>query len=138
MNDSETLKGAHSRALAALEKIPEADIGIGIEGGLQEINGTWFIGNMACAVSKNKSIGYGLSTRVAVPKEVVGEIKKGNNLSVAMHTVTGIADIGKKQGLLGYMTNGHITRESASMQAVIAAVTSVDSDSHSITVSKST
>ncbi len=125
MNDSESMQGAFTRANNALREVKGADLGIGLEGGLQQIDDVWFAGNIACAITKQLQVGYGISQKVSVPKEIIIEIEKGKDLSEATHAITGIADIGKKQGLLGYVTDNLITRESASEQAIIAAITSV-------------
>ena len=123
MSDNESILGAQSRAQAAM-KLANADFGVGLEGGLHELGSTWFTGNIACVVTRDAKYGYGLSPKVTVPLPVVEAVKAGKNLSDAMHDVFGIKDIGKKDGLLGYMTDGHITRASASEQAVISALCS--------------
>ncbi len=127
MSDTESVKGARTRAKAAFQAIKGADFGVGLEGGLEQVENLWFTGNIACVVSNSKT-GYGMSPKVLIPQELMDEISNGHDLSEAMHTVTGIADIGKKQGLLGYVTMGHITRQSASEQAIVAALASILND----------
>lgn len=122
MSDAEAIKGAIHRAQTSLEKT-NADIGIGLEGGLQQVGELWFTGNVACAVTKEGRKGYGISQKAATPSSFINEVKKGKNLTEAIHSITNISDIGKKDGLLGLMTNGLITRSSASEQAIIAALT---------------
>lgn len=121
MSDEESIKGARVRAKNAFKEVPDADIAIGLEGGLQQVGDLCFTGNLACAVTKDGRTGYGISPKVAAPAELIHQVEQGKNLSEAVESVLGIADIGKKEGLLGYMTNGHVTRKSASAQSVIAA-----------------
>ena len=122
MNDDETMFGAQNRAQEALIAVKDANYGVGLEGGLHQVQGTWFTGNFASVVSRSGLVGFGISPRVAVPEELIQKVKSGVDLSKAFQAVFGIAEIGKKEGLLGYMTNGVITRASASKDAIIAAM----------------
>lgn len=121
LNDEETVKGAINRAKRALESA-KADYGVGVEGGIHKVDSYWLTGNIAAVVTKNGNTGVGISTRVALPKQVQAEIERGAELNTAIASVYGLQDVGKKGGVLGLFTNGHTTRATASCDAVIAAI----------------
>ncbi len=125
MSDEETLQGALNRARDAQSKVPGADYGVGIEGGVQMINQAWFVGNFACVAKGPDKVGFGISPRVELPVALAELLQQGMDLSAATHEVFAIADIGKKEGILGMLTNGIITRTSASRDAIICAIGSV-------------
>lgn len=125
MSDEETMRGAQNRAMQAMKAIENAVFGIGLEGGLNRVHDTWFTGTFASVVAKDGLVGFGISPRVPAPKELITKVQEGFNLSDAVHEVLGISDIGKKEGLLGYMTNGVITRASASRDAIIGAMAEI-------------
>jgi len=124
MSDNEAYKGARERAKQAIEQTG-ADYGVGIEGGIQEIKGHWVVGNLAVVVDRHEKEGFGISTRISVPANIMKHVHKNKNLSHATQLEHGIEDIGKKQGILGMLSKGLITRSSASKDAVIGALSSL-------------
>lgn len=121
MSDVETMRGAEHRATAARDQLG-ADIGVGIEGGLHEINGTWFSGNYVCVATKSDGLFYGISPMVSISEPIIAKVHEGQELSDAIHDVLHISNIGSKQGALGYMTNNVITRSSSIELALSAAL----------------
>lgn len=45
MSDTESVTGAYNRAHAACTAVDNADYGIGLEGGLEQVGDIWFTGN---------------------------------------------------------------------------------------------
>lgn len=129
MSDEEAIQGAITRAKAALTR-SNADYGVGLEGGLQQLGELWLTGNLAAVVRADGRMGFGISTRIAVPDEIMHQVQNGVDLTQAIHAVTGKSEIGKKEGFLGMMSKGLITRTSASREAVVAALSSVEYASH--------
>lgn len=125
MSDHETYQGARQRANQAIEQA-RADYGVGIEGGLQKVGQHWVVGNLAVVIDKSGKEGFGISTRISVPANIMKHVHEDKNLSHATQLEHGIHDIGKKEGILGMFSKGLITRSSASKDAVIAALSSLD------------
>lgn len=75
MDELTTIIGARNRAKAALISV-DADMGIGLEGGLSEINDELYL--VCVAVIKVKEKEYlGISSKLVLPTEVSNEIKQG-------------------------------------------------------------
>src|ERR1700756_4181138 len=51
MTDAETIRGARNRAARAID-LGEADYGVGIEGGLEQTDGSWFNSGWAVVVDR--------------------------------------------------------------------------------------
>ncbi len=122
--ESETIKGAQNRAEFALAATG-ADFGVGIEGGQSKINGHWYTGNIAAVATRNNQTGIGFGHRVATPNPIQQQIKTGKNLNDAVGQTHGVKDAGKKEGLIGILSHGLITRGSSSRDAVILALASI-------------
>src|SRR4051794_36567299 len=63
LTDAETIEGARNRAAAALDHL-EGDYGVGIEGGLQQVVGTWFAGVWAVVLDKRGREGIGAALKI--------------------------------------------------------------------------
>lgn len=120
LSDQESLSGALNRAQEAI-KGTTADYGVGLEGGLSQVDGRWFTGTAAAVVDSHGVIGLGFGPRVLTPPKTLHHIDAGNNLSEALAKSHGVQEAGKKQGLFGIVTHGLITRASSSRDAVITA-----------------
>ena len=68
----ESTEGAVNRAKAALEKVPEAEVGVGMEGGLESIGGIY---NLVCVVAfwDGERLVTGQSGHLPLPKSVSEE-----------------------------------------------------------------
>lgn len=110
--DAETRRGAYNRAKSALN-LAHADLGVGLEGGLQETE----FGVMTCAwcvmVDRNGRIGVGGSACVQLPNEVATAVQAGIELGVAMDQWTGQQNTKHGLGAIGILTNGLLTRQEA-------------------------
>jgi inosine/xanthosine triphosphatase/pantetheine-phosphate adenylyltransferase len=119
--DREALQGAMNRARAALG---EGDLGIGIEAGL-----VWssdlsdYFDVQYCAVfdrAGRMTVGHGPG--FAYPPKVIERVKAGETVAEAMARLTGIRDIGSKQGAIGYLTEGRLDRRRLTESAVLMAM----------------
>lgn len=110
MSDEETKNGAGERAVKALE-ISKADIGVGLEGGVYVEDGRVWNTVWCCVVDKKGKKKYVNGLRFVLPKEIEKEILKGGEMGPAMDFLAGTKDIKKKQGAIGVMTDGWISRE---------------------------
>ncbi len=118
----ETIEGAISRAEQALT---HGDLGVGIEAGLVEIpySATGYFDIQFCAI-KDKSglttLGCGMGFEY--PKAVIEEVFKGKEVGEVMEKISGIKEIGRKIGAIGFLSKGVIDRVSLTEQAVISAL----------------
>ncbi len=110
MSDEETKNGAEERAVKVL-KLSKADIGVGLEGGVYvEDSRIW--NTVWCSViDKNGRIENVNGLRFMLPKKLEKEILKGEEMGPAMDKLIGSTDIKKKQGAIGVITDGWISRE---------------------------
>ncbi len=77
MSQDETIQGAHNRAKNALQKCKDADLGIGLEAGL-ESKGDDLLLVCVCAIrTKDEKEFLGIGDKFKLPKEVADAIKNG-------------------------------------------------------------
>ena len=108
--DEETKKGSIQRAKKALETDKTADLGIGLEGGVTPIDGHLWNTVWCAVVDRDGHVTVANGERFALPKKLADVIDGGKEMGPAMDELTGVADIKKKQGMIGVVTNGYITR----------------------------
>ncbi|ABR55274.1 protein of unknown function DUF84 [Methanococcus vannielii SB] len=116
----ETFKGAYNRAKAAFESVNSV-FGIGIEAGVIEI----FEKKLdihVCVIYDGLNYTVGTSQGFQIPNEVIKKIDEGFECSDAIFELYGFKDAGKKNGLIGYLTDDNITREGLCVEAVTMAM----------------
>ncbi|MGZ0086767.1 DUF84 family protein [Caldibacillus thermoamylovorans] len=109
LSDEETRRGAIERAKRALEAI-EADIGIGLEGGVMNIDGQWWLCNWGALVDRNGVTVAAGGARLALPPELGAGLEAGRELGELMEEYTGRRNIRTKEGAVGVFTSGRIDR----------------------------
>ncbi len=119
----ETVKGAVERAQQALE---HGDIGVGLEAGLISIPRTasGFLDIHFAVISDGTQMTIGSSSGFEYTPEIIEEIKNGSTAGEVMSRLSGIPNIGRKQGAAGFLSNGRLTRFELVKQAVLAAMIS--------------
>lgn len=125
---TQTIEGATNRAKRALQETPDADFGVGEEGGMQELdlgNGEtqWFETGWCVIVDKTGKMGIGSSIHMEVPRKLLRHIHEGKELGDATDIEFATIESGKNAGFFGLMTNGHIDRTAAYADAIITALT---------------
>ncbi|TYR82097.1 DUF84 family protein [Priestia megaterium] len=109
-SDEETIQGAINRAMAALQQ--NAQIGIGLEGGVVETTHGLFLCNWGALVTRQRDqpiIAGG--ARVLLPDEIAKMLRVEKiELAEAMERFTKQLDVRKKEGAIGVFTNGMINR----------------------------
>ncbi|NOG64965.1 MAG: inosine/xanthosine triphosphatase [Chloroflexi bacterium] len=112
IGDEETRLGAVNRAQAAMQAV-HADMGIGLEGGVQETE----FGMMTCAwcaiVDLDGRIGVGGSSCIRLPDTVANLVRNGIELGMAMDQLTGQHNTKQAEGAIGILTNGLSSRQEA-------------------------
>jgi inosine/xanthosine triphosphatase len=121
MSDAESIRGARHRATRALAQ-SEAEYGVGLEGGLHEMDGKFFDGGWIVVRHRNGQEGVGCSVRMPVHEEVMRHVHAGRELGEAIDLVYNVENAKQKQGHFGLMTDNLITRTSGYRDAVIVAL----------------
>ena len=122
MSDEEMYKGALNRAKEALNKIENAEYGVGIEGGLHQRSYGWFEHSLVIISDKKGKIGVGASGGLVLPQKVIARIQNGENLEQAVDHFFGTHKIGEGIGMFGLMTKGIVTRTSGVSHGVAFAL----------------
>lgn len=136
MSELETMNGARQRAYVALKADGEAMYGVGLEGGVTEINPTssnWSgVRNGAksrmfeCAwvaiVSRDGVEGLAGGLYFELPEKIANEIRNGGELGPLMDKFTGETNVKQGSGAIGIFTKGELDRKSAYVQIVLSAL----------------
>ena len=120
-----TVNGAVTRAREAIEKIKDADLGVGIEAGLMEIPGinTYLNVQFAAIVDRNNKLTIGSSPAFQLPDEVAKMVLVERiEVDKAVEFLFGIKDIGEKRGIIDLMTKGAMSRKELIVNALIMAI----------------
>jgi inosine/xanthosine triphosphatase len=122
MTDAETIRGARNRAAEAI-RLAQADYGVGLEGGLEQTDGSWFNSSWAAVIDATGREGLGSTLRMRVPRTLMQFVLAGHDLGEACDLVFGHAGGQRTEGFVGAMTGNAIHRTGALCDAVIAALT---------------
>jgi inosine/xanthosine triphosphatase len=124
----ETIKGAKNRAQAVYQESGHLKtVGIGIESGLMQAPGTstGYIEATICCFYDGLHLATGLSCGFEVPPNILDAVlNRGLDLGQACHdqNIGGEPGLGKREGLVGIVTCGHIPRKNYTKQAVMMAL----------------
>jgi inosine/xanthosine triphosphatase len=126
MTEDETILGAITRAKNVLAAEPEADFGLGLEGGLMYDSihtKQWYLFSV-CAASNGNQLYVGKGLYFPIPHEI-GEklVQGGTELRHIIDELSSSIGSNHKEGAYGLFTNGRITRSDVFRDAVIAALT---------------
>ena len=120
----EVVRGAFNRAVNALSLVTDAEEGVGIESGLMRVPilGAYVDVTAAVIVDRGGYATIGLSPAFQIPPSFVDEALRGRDLSSIVRERLGIEDIGRREGLIGLLTNGVVVRRDLNEQAVAMAL----------------
>lgn len=120
-SDDETIRGALHRAREARERTG-ADLGVGIEGGVQrDTRGVW-VSAWAAVVDASGREGLGSGLRCRLPGWMARRTASGEELGAIVDTYVGEADTHETWGAIGLLTAGLVDRQAALEQAIAAAL----------------
>ncbi|MFB6134584.1 MAG: inosine/xanthosine triphosphatase [Halanaeroarchaeum sp.] len=116
--ERETIAGAKRRSRRA-RRADDFDLGVGIEGGVSRIEGAdgLFL-VMWAAVTNGTTTGLGAGPRLRLPDSVAQRLEDGAELGPVMDAVLGTDGVARREGAVGVLTDGIVTREDALFQAV--------------------
>jgi inosine/xanthosine triphosphatase len=121
LSDAETLQGALNRVQHATQLMPQADYWVGIEGGVEERQGTmaafaWIV------VSSPPLLGQSRTGTFSVPAGVATLIRQGWELGPAVEELYGRSQVKHTTGAVGVLTAGVIDRVQLYEHAVVLAL----------------
>jgi inosine/xanthosine triphosphatase len=121
-SDHEMVAGALNRARASLDQIPEADFGVGIEGGtLDAEEGMWAYA-WVVIVDREGRVGKGQTGRFMLPEAVARLVREGIELGEADDRFFGRNNSKQKDGAIGILSDGRVTRTMLYQPAVTFAL----------------
>jgi inosine/xanthosine triphosphatase len=119
--DDEAHRGAKNRAENARLESPDADYWVGIEGGIDHIQGSMVAFAWIVALSSQQQ-GSARTAVFTLPAAVAALVEDGLELGHADDRVFGRDNSKQKSGAVGLLTGDVVTRTSLYEQAVILAV----------------
>lgn len=122
LSAAETAVGARTRALAALAGVPQADYGIGLEGGLEPTPEGGDLVNCCAVAARDGRISMAWGVRFPLPPRVVARLLAGEELGPVIDEVSGMAAGKGRWGAVGVLTGGLLTREAMWEQAIACAL----------------
>ncbi|KAH7140308.1 inosine triphosphate pyrophosphatase-like protein [Dactylonectria estremocensis] len=121
-SDQETLLGAMNRVQNVREVVPDADYWVGIEGGVEERDGS--ILNFAWIVvsGRHGRTGKARTASYALPEETAELLRKGMELGHADDAVFGRVNSKQSSGSVGLLTDDVVDRAGFYTPAVVLAL----------------
>lgn len=125
VND-ETFVGAKNRAenlkLLNDEQKMDADLFVGIEGGIKFLYDRWFAFGCMCIMDKKGDVGFGISPLFELPNIVTKKLLSGTELGDVMDELLNEQNTKQKQGAIGYFTNGIMNRKELYIEGLKVAI----------------
>ena len=122
LSSDETLSGACNRARAALQALPQADFGVGIEGGVEPHGAELSAFAWVVVLSAGGIEGKGRTGTFFLPPAVAELIQQGKELGDADDIVFALQPSKQKNGATGILTGNVIDRTALYEPAVILAL----------------
>jgi inosine/xanthosine triphosphatase len=121
LSDAETLQGALNRVQHAAHLVPQADYWVGIEGGVEDYQGSmeafaWIV------VSAPPLLGKSRTGTFSVPAEVAALVRQGQELATAVEEVYRHTQVKSTTGAVGVLTAGVIDRVQLYEHAMVLAL----------------
>lgn len=108
LNDEETINGALNRA----KNLPLDGLRIGLEAGVQELNGILFLTNFGVLIDEENNVYYAGGTRIPLPKYMKNEILiNKKELSEVMEEYTKVIDGRNHEGAISFLTDSLVKRK---------------------------
>ncbi len=107
-SDAETVLGATNRAKSAQAFAP---IGIGLEAGVEMLNGVMFLVNWGVLIDEDHHIYYAGGTRLPLPKELALPLESGLELGDVIDAYAKRQNVRSKEGAIGILTADWCSRQ---------------------------
>jgi inosine/xanthosine triphosphatase len=121
-SNTETQTGAIQRMNNVRRAHPEADYWVGLEGGIEDIDGDMQAFAWIVVGGKDGLIGKGKTGTFFLPGQIASLVREGKELGEADDIVFGRQNSKQSEGAVGLLTNGLINRATYYSLAVILAL----------------
>jgi len=118
MCDEETRRGALNRAHNARSRHPDADYWVGLEGGVETIEGELLAFAWMAVLDSGGRRGMARSPTLPLPPDVRKRVERGQELGAANDAVFGTVGSKQRGGAFGLLTGGRLTREGVYAQTL--------------------
>ena len=122
-SDAKTREGARARALKAYDAEPGADFWVGLEGGVEVLDGQLMTFAWMAIKGRVGEMSEARSPTLPLPPAVKELVEAGMELGEANDRVFSTVNSKQGGGAYGLLTNGRYTRESIYAQTLIIALT---------------
>jgi len=122
-SDEETRRGARTRAMNANQAEPGAEFWVGMEGGIEIVDGQLMAFAWMAVQGAADELGEARSVSLPLPPAVKELVESGLELGDANDKVFTTTNSKQGGGAYGLLTNGLYTRESVYYQTLIIALT---------------
>jgi inosine/xanthosine triphosphatase len=122
MSDAETRLGAHNRVERARTAYPDADYWVGLEGGLDAIDGVLMGVAWMAVGGPDGRVSQARTPTLPIPPAVQRLVEQGLELGAANDRVFDTVNSKQGGGAFGLLTDGRYTREGVYTQAVELAL----------------
>ncbi|HEY3341103.1 MAG TPA: inosine/xanthosine triphosphatase [Anaerolineae bacterium] len=122
VGDEEMIAGATARAQAALCACMDADVGVGLEGGLLALREGLFACAWCACVDRAGVTGLACSGLFQLPPQVAELVRGGMELGEADDRVFGRVNSKQNEGAVGILTHGALARAQFYAPAVMLAL----------------
>ncbi|MCA0972760.1 DUF84 family protein [Halobacillus litoralis] len=109
-SDEETLEGAINRARECASS-KKASLGIGLEGGVMEIENDLYLCNWGALVDQKENVFTASGARIQLPDEIKKELEKGKELGEVMDDYANKHEVSKNEGAIGIFTDNIVQRQ---------------------------
>ena len=122
-SDAETREGARARALRASDAMPDADFWVGLEGGVEVLDGQLMAFAWMAVKGRKGEVSEARSATLPLPPAVKELVDAGMELGEANDRVFSTVNSKQGGGAYGLLTDGRYTRESIYAQTLVIALT---------------
>ena len=122
MSSEETLRGANNRAQQLVSLAPASQFFVGMEGGIEIIDGRWFAAAWMVVLDNQNRRSESKSALFALPPKVQQLVESGLELGLANDQVFAEKNSKHAGGAIGSLTGGLITRQALYEHAMLAAL----------------
>jgi inosine/xanthosine triphosphatase len=121
--DDETRLGATTRAKNVLDTVPDADWGVGVEGGAVKLADGYYSNAWIVIADRNGKISTGGGLYMPLPAPIVRDMEAGIELGHATDRLFGAVNSKQAGGALGYLSKNLRTRQDAYESIFVYALT---------------
>ncbi len=108
--DEETLQGAINRARNCLQMDPDAEVGVGLEGGIMTVGDSVYLCNWGALATRSGDVHVASGARIPLPQKIVEGLKQGMELGDVMDDYAKTKGVRLHLGAIGILTHGEVTR----------------------------